>query len=87
MENIDDKAAADALLVVVRRIEAMPGSWHSLTGELEAAVRATVSGRSDALKAYQCLKDISSYAPSNLMELPTQSFERRGGSNAMAIPI
>ena len=33
MENIDDKAAADALLVVVRRIEAMPGSWHSLTGE------------------------------------------------------
>jgi hypothetical protein len=68
MENIDEKAAADALLVLVRRIEAMPGTWHNLTEELEATVRATVSGRSDALKAYQSL-------PEGHIELRTVKFD------------
>ena len=44
MENIDEKTAADALLVIVRRIEAMPGTWHSITEELKATVLALPQG-------------------------------------------
>jgi hypothetical protein len=58
MENIGEKAAADALLAILRRIEAMPGAWHSLTEEeLKATVLAAVSGDSDALNTYQSLPD------------------------------
>jgi hypothetical protein len=34
MENNDVRAAADAMIAVIRRIEAMPGSWPSLTDEM-----------------------------------------------------
>ena len=57
MENIDEKTAADALLVIVRRIEAMPGAWHSITEELKATVLAAASGDSHALNTYRSFPD------------------------------
>jgi hypothetical protein len=55
MENNDVRAAADAMIAVIRRIEAMPGSWPSLTDEMAATVRGLLSQHSDPLKTFLSL--------------------------------
>jgi hypothetical protein len=51
MEKNDARAAAAAMIGVIRRIEAMPGPWPGLTDESATTVRGILSQHSDALKA------------------------------------
>jgi hypothetical protein len=52
------------MMVVIRRIEAAPGSWPGLTDEIAATVRGLLSQHSDALKTYLSL-------PSGQIEMRT----------------
>jgi len=53
--NIVERAVADALLITIRRIEAMPGSWHGLTDELDSTLRGRLAKHTDALNAFLAL--------------------------------
>jgi hypothetical protein len=53
--NIVERAVADALLITIRRIEAMPGSWHGLTDELDSTLRGRLANHPDALNTFLAL--------------------------------
>jgi hypothetical protein len=53
--NIVERAVADALLITIRRIEAMPGSWHGLTEELDSTLRGRLAKHTDALNTFLAL--------------------------------
>jgi hypothetical protein len=68
MEEIDERAAADALMVTIRRIERMSGPWSAYTDTNAAMAQAAISqyGGRDALDAYLSL-------PSGHIEMRTVS--------------
>ena len=47
---------SDALLTIVRRIEAMPGDWHRLTNDFDKALRSVLTGQGDALDIFLALR-------------------------------
>jgi hypothetical protein len=56
MANIDERAVSDALLTIVRRIEAMPGDWHRLTNDFDKALRSVLTGKGNALDIFLALR-------------------------------
>src|SRR5262249_20476674 len=51
MTNIDPRAAAHSLLVIIRRIEAMPGPWRALTDGIDKTL-LRVLAKHDALNTF-----------------------------------
>jgi hypothetical protein len=52
MTNIDPRAAGHSLLVIIRRIEAMPGPWRALTDGIDKTLRRVLAKHNDALNTF-----------------------------------
>src|SRR5262249_22291362 len=52
MTNIDPRAASDSLLIIIRRIEPMPGPWRQLTDGIDKTLRRVLATYNDAIHTF-----------------------------------